>query len=134
MSAAAEFALERIRELYWRKGYNDVRSEYSLVVDRDDARVDVAFTIAEGRQSIVAGIAVEGNRKTSERLVRGQVELAPSQPLDLAGLARSRRNLYGTGAFSIADITREDVEPAVSAAATEAASVSRHVQRRSEAG
>ena len=76
----------------------------------DAASVDVAFTIVEGRQSIVAGIAVEGNRKTSERLVRGQVELAPSQPLDLAVLARSRRNLYGTGAFSIADITREDVE------------------------
>ena len=123
VSAAAEFGLERIRELYWRKGYNDVRSEYSLVVDRDDARVDVAFTIAEARQSIVAGIAVEGNRKTSERLVRGQVELVPSQPLDLAGLARSRRNLYGTGAFSIAEITHEDVEPAVSAAATEGASV-----------
>jgi outer membrane protein insertion porin family len=36
--------------------------------------------------------------------------LDPSQPLDLGALARSRRNLYGTSAFSIADITREDLE------------------------
>jgi hypothetical protein len=109
-SVATENALERIRDLYWRKGYNDMRSEYSLVVDRDAAAVDVAFTIVEGRQSIVAAIAVEGNHRTSEPLVRGQVELAPSQPIDLAVLASSRRNLYSTGAFSIADITREDVE------------------------
>ena len=34
------------------------------------------------------------------------------QPLDLGGLAQSRRNLYETGAFSIVDITREDVEGA----------------------
>jgi outer membrane protein assembly complex protein YaeT len=119
VSAAAEHSLEQIRDLYWRKGYNDMRSEYSIVVDRNATSVDVAFTIAEGRQSVVADIGVEGNRKTSEGLVRGQVELSPSQPLDLAALARSRRNLYSTGAFSIADITREEVdaETAVSAPA-----------------
>ena len=84
-----------------------MRSEYALVVDRDAASVDVTFTIVEGPQSVVSEISVEGNRKTSERLVRGQIELPPLQPLDLAVLARSRRNLYNTGAFSIADITRE---------------------------
>jgi outer membrane protein assembly factor BamA len=109
IAAAAANGLDGIRQLYWRKGYNDVSSEYSLVVDRDAASVDVAFAIQEGRQSVVADIAVEGNRKTSERLVRGQIELSPTQPLDLSVLARSRRNLYGTGAFAIADITREEV-------------------------
>ena len=110
VSAAAEQALERIRELYWRKGYNDVVSEYALVVDRDAARVDVRLTIVEGRQSMVADITVEGNRRTSDRLVRGQLEVSPAQPLDVAALARSRRNLYNTGAFSIADITRDTRE------------------------
>ena len=42
--------------------------------------------------------------------MREQVELSPSQPLDLSALARSRRNLYDTGAFSIVDITREELE------------------------
>ncbi len=109
VAAAAEHSLERIRDLYWRKGYNDMRSEYALAIDRTSASVDVAFTIVEGRQSVVANITVEGNRKTSERLVRGQIELSPLQPLDLAMLARSRKNLYSTGAFSIADITRGEV-------------------------
>ena len=107
-SAGAEHALERIRDLYWSKGYNDMHSEYALALDRSDGRVDVSFTIVEGRQNIVASIDVEGNRRTSDKLVRGQVELTQSQPLDLAVLARSRRNLYSTGAYSIADITRVD--------------------------
>src|SRR5262249_5085679 len=82
----------------------------ALVVDRTAGNVDIAFTIVESRQSVVAEIAVEGNRKTSEHLVLGQVELSPSQPLNLAALARSRRNLYSTGAFAIADVTREDLD------------------------
>ena len=108
VSAAAEHALDRIRDLYWRKGYNDMRSEYAVVIDRSAARVDIAFTIVEGRQNVVAGISVVGNHRISEQLVLGEVEFVSSQPLDLAVLARSRRNLYNTGAFSIAEITRED--------------------------
>jgi outer membrane protein assembly complex protein YaeT len=116
-SAAAERSLDRIRELYWPRGYNDMRSEYGLVIDRSVAAVDVSFTIEEGRQHVLAGIAVGGNRKISDRLIRGEIELLPSQPLDLGLLARSRRNLYGTGAFSIADITREDSTAASTPAA-----------------
>jgi outer membrane protein assembly complex protein YaeT len=111
LPAAAEHALQRIRDLYWRKGYNDVRPEYSLGVDRTDKAVDVTFTVVEGQQRVLSNIDIEGNRRTSDHLVLGLMELAPDQPLDLAVLARSRRNLYGTGAFSIADITREDLEP-----------------------
>jgi outer membrane protein assembly complex protein YaeT len=109
LSVGAEHASEQIRELYWRKGYNDTRSEYTLVADRGAARVDIAFTIVEGRQDVVADIGIEGNRRTSDGLVRAEVELSASQPLDLGVLARSRRNLYNTGAFSVADITRDNV-------------------------
>jgi outer membrane protein insertion porin family len=108
--AAAERGIEQIRQLYWRKGYNSTRSEYAVVADRDAVRVDIVFSIAEGPQSVVADIAVEGNHRTSEELVRGEVELSQSQPLDLSALARSRRNLYNTGAFSIADIAPDNVD------------------------
>jgi outer membrane protein assembly complex protein YaeT len=107
---AVEHALDRIRDLYWQKGYNDMRSNYSLVVDRGAGEVDVAFTVSEGRQSVIAEIAIEGNEKTSQRLVREQIELSEEQPLDLGALAKSRRNLYSTGAFSIVDIVREELE------------------------
>jgi outer membrane protein assembly factor BamA len=132
VAAAAEHSLERIRDLYWRKGYNDMRSEYALTIDRTASSVDVGFTIVEGRQSVVADITVEGNRKTSERLVRGQIELSPLQPLDLGVLARSRKNLYSTGAFSIADISRGEAEgekPAVAPAGANGEDAGSHEQK-----
>ncbi len=109
LPAAAENALDKIRDLYWAKGYNDVRSDYALVQDRSTGQVDVSFTINEGRQSVIAGITIGGNDKVSNHLVQEQIQLVDAQPLDLSALAKSRRNLYDTGAFSVVDITRRDV-------------------------
>ena len=106
---AAENALQHIRDHYWRRGYNDVRLDYALALDREAGHVDVAFSIAEGPQAIIADVVVDGNRKTTDHLVRQQVELQTEQPLDVSKLAQSRRNLYDTGAFSVVDITREEL-------------------------
>lgn len=100
LPVGAENALDKIRRLYWPLGYNDVRSDYSLVLDRGAGVVDVTFTIDEGRQSIVGPIEVRGTQRLDETLVRRQLELQPGEPLDLSALAKSRRNLYDTGAFS----------------------------------
>jgi outer membrane protein assembly complex protein YaeT len=115
----AENSLDKIREIYWKSGYNDVRSDYSLVLDRGAGQVDVAFKIDEGRQSVIADIRIAGLDRVSEHLVREQIQLRPGQALDLSALARSRRNLYDSGAFSVVDITRRErrglgQEPAVS--------------------
>ncbi len=112
---AAENAYDRIRDLYWRRAYNDVHSEYVLALNRETGLVDVRFAIREGARSVVADVTIAGNDRTSDRLVREQVELNDKEPLDLAVLSRSRRNLYDTGAFSIVDITREvEGEPTIS--------------------
>ena len=115
---AAEAALERTRQLYWRQAYNDMRSRYTLALDRDLGTVDIVFAIEEGQKSTIAGLKVEGNRKTSGRLVSEQLEVENGQPLDLAALGRSRRNLYNTGAFSMVDIIRTPVTPPEPAAPT----------------
>ena len=104
----AENALDKIRRLYWPLGYNDVRSDYSLVLDRAAGIVDVTFTIDEGIQSVVGPILVRGTERLDERLVQRQIELIPGDPLDLSALARSRRNLYDTGAFSTVQINQGD--------------------------
>ena len=49
-----ERSLDKVRDLYWAKGYNDVRSEYRLVLDRTAGLVDLAITIKEGRQTLIA--------------------------------------------------------------------------------
>jgi outer membrane protein insertion porin family len=108
LPVGAENALDKIRTLYWPLGYNDVRSDYSLVLDRSAGIVDVTFTITEGRQSIVGPIQVRGTQRLDETLVRRQLEVQPGEPLDLSALAKSRRNLYDTGAFSTVRIDQGD--------------------------
>jgi outer membrane protein assembly factor BamA len=124
LPASAERALDRIRELYWRLGYNDVRSDHELVIDRAAGAVDVAFTISEGAQTFISDVVVAGNHSISEQLVRGQLELNRGTSLDLSALARSRRNLYDTGAFSVVEITpvRVDFETAAPASSTSGSS------------
>jgi outer membrane protein assembly complex protein YaeT len=107
--ASVENALEKIRELYRSKGYNDVQVEYEPAIDPVDREVHIAFTITEGRQSVLAGISVTGTERVSDHLVQAQMQLSAGEPLDLGSLARSRRNLYGTGAFSLVDITRREL-------------------------
>jgi outer membrane protein assembly complex protein YaeT len=110
--AAAENTFATIRDLYWAKGYNDVHVDYELVTNRVAGEVDVRFAIVEGRQSVISDISITGNDRVSDHLVRAQMQLSPAEPLDVSALARSRRSLYRTGAFSFVDITRREVEDA----------------------
>ncbi len=108
LPVGAENALDKIRAIYWPLGYNDVRSDYSLALDRAAGIVDITFTINEGTQSVVGPILVRGTQRIDERLVQRQLELIPGDPLDLSALAKSRRNLYDTGAFSTVQINQGD--------------------------
>ncbi|MFN0105353.1 MAG: translocation/assembly module TamB domain-containing protein [Bryobacteraceae bacterium] len=105
-----EESLTNLRELYGRRGFNDVDLTYSLD-RRADGKVDVNFNIAEGPQSVVRAVTVNGNDETSSGLIRSQMELRPGDPLDSQILSRSRRNLYSTGAYSLIDIQRTALDP-----------------------
>ena len=51
---------------YWQRGYNDVRSDYELALDRAAGRVDVTFSVDRRTAVVIADIVVAGNEKTSD--------------------------------------------------------------------
>ncbi len=108
-----EETISNLRDLYGRRGYNDAELTYTLNRHPDSGRVDVAFQIAEGAQSVVSAVNITGNDATSTSLVRNQLEVKPGDPLDMQALSHSRRNLYATGAYSLIDIQRNALEPAI---------------------
>ena len=83
----------------------------------------------KGGRASSRDIQVRGNRRTSERLVREQLEVSPDSRSTCRRWRRSRRNLYDTGAFSIGahhqrrdrEIPDADVAAAASAAAADEA-------------
>ena len=80
---AAENALDKIRDLYWAKGYNDVRSDYALVQDRATGQVDVV--VHDHRRP------AERHRRDHDRRQR-QGQRAPRAGTDSAGRGAAARS------------------------------------------
>ena len=111
-----EHALQRLREAYWERGYNDAQVDADVRRSPERGLVDLDIRIVENARGVVSEIVVEGNRRTSEGLIRSQMELKTGDPVNLQKVADSRRKLYNTGAFAAVEITREDLTAAESAA------------------
>ncbi|MCC6862636.1 MAG: translocation/assembly module TamB domain-containing protein, partial [Bryobacterales bacterium] len=116
--AVLEDALNRLEELYWVRGYNDVVVQYTATRGEDPGGVQAEFRIVENKQEIVQAVKIEGNRATSRNLVQNQLALRPGDVLDLEKTNHSRRSLYDTGAYSLVQIQsqpEETVSPALAA-------------------
>src|SRR5207248_3246728 len=107
-----ENAVQRLREAYWARGYNDVDVAAELQRVAGQARVNLTFRIAENARGVVREIVIEGNQHTSDNLIRTQLDIQPGDPVNLQKIGNSRRKLYNTGAFAMVEIAREDAEPA----------------------
>ncbi|HYP13643.1 MAG TPA: translocation/assembly module TamB domain-containing protein, partial [Bryobacteraceae bacterium] len=105
-------SLDRIRDMYWERGYNDAETDYIMKRSKETGTVDLTFRIAENRQSVVRDLIIEGNEKTSDRLIRTQLELTGGDVMVLQKLGNSRRNLYNTGAYASVEIAREEMDAA----------------------
>ncbi|HEV3196686.1 MAG TPA: translocation/assembly module TamB domain-containing protein [Bryobacteraceae bacterium] len=106
-----ENALQRLREAYWAHGYNEVETAAAIERIPEKARVSLNFQITENTRGVVQDVVIEGNRDTSEKLIRSQLDLKPGDPVNLIKIGDSRRKLYNTGAFAVVDILREDQAP-----------------------
>ncbi len=100
----AQESRDSVEQEYWGRGYRDVAVDYIATPDPVQAKVNIAVSITEGPQFIVGDITVSGNRRTSSNFVRSQVQLTPGEPLDYNKTSESRRNLYGTGAYSAVEL------------------------------
>ena len=107
-----ENAVQRLREAYWARGYNDVEVNAEVRRIPEQGLVDLNFRIVENARGVVSDIVVEGNRRTSDRLIRSQIQLKPGDPVNLQKIGDSRRKLYDTGAFAVVEIAREDMAAA----------------------
>jgi outer membrane protein insertion porin family len=102
-------AVQRLREHFFAEGFPDVR----VIPEKRRAGPDVelVFHVEEGERITVAEIDVEGLGRTRESLVRGQLQIAPGDPLDPRELARASRRLQGLGVFSRAAVVRSKDDP-----------------------
>jgi outer membrane protein assembly complex protein YaeT len=95
---------ERILSEYLNRGF--AAASITLVpAVIDGSRVNVAFEIAEGQQSIVDHVIIVGNVKTDPQVIEREVQLRPGEPLGLEALFETRRRLSTLGLFRRIRIT-----------------------------
>ncbi|MCG6926736.1 MAG: translocation/assembly module TamB domain-containing protein [Acidobacteria bacterium] len=108
-SAATTEAVDRARALYFSRGYTDVRIRPELVVEGND--LGLVLRIREGERRAIESVAVSGNTRTSEWLVRRSIDLEEGQPLDPRRLGEAERRLLELGTFTRSAIVPDPRDP-----------------------
>lgn len=96
---------------YWKDGFRDVLVRTTVTPNLNTGTADLAFFITEGRRSVIAGISVDGNVKTSEEFVRHRVPLAPGAAADTGKINQARKNLVDSLSYSLVDVTAAPATP-----------------------
>jgi outer membrane protein insertion porin family len=98
--------LENAYQIYQEQGYLFLSIEPKMT-DRDSI-VDVAFQIQEGNRSRIANLAITGNTRTKENVIRREASVFPGDTFRRSTLMRTQRDIFGLGFFQDVNV---DYEP-----------------------
>src|SRR5206468_5257160 len=101
---AVDQARASLMELYYTKGYADVRVEPSVDRTQTNNGVRVTFQISEGEAYQIGSILVAGNTLTKEKIIHRNSSLYPNTPYSPQAILESQRKLYATGLFNRVEI------------------------------
>ncbi len=89
--------LGRVYSLYYEEGYI-----YVSIADekkRQDDKLDINLKITENVRARIRQIHIAGNRRTKEKVIRRQLEIAPGDYFRHSQILRSQQNIYNLGFF-----------------------------------
>ncbi len=101
---AVDQARAALMELYYSKGYADVRVEPSVDRTQTNNGVRVTFQISEGEAYQIGSILVAGNTLTKEKIIHRNSSLYPNTPYNPEAILEGQRKLYATGLFNRVEI------------------------------
>ena len=101
---------DSLEEEYWRRGYRDVEVVSLTEELGPDGGAKLLFKIDEGRQSVIAGVHVEGTVYTSGDFIQRQLGVEQGQVYDYLKTNRGRTKLYDSGGFDVVEITPSAIE------------------------
>lgn len=103
-----EKSLRNLSEIYGNEGY--MYASITPKITKNDAKVDIEYCIDEKMPAHVRRIAIDGNHRTREDVIRREIELIPGDLLRHASLMRSYQALMNTGYFEKVDIGQDIVQ------------------------
>jgi outer membrane protein insertion porin family len=101
---AVDQARAAITQLYYSRGYPDVRVEPLVNRIRTNNGMGVNFQITEGDAYKVGRVLIAGNTLTRDKIIRRNSRLYEGGPYNPELLLESQQRLYATGLFSRVEI------------------------------
>jgi outer membrane protein insertion porin family len=93
-----------LSDFYSDRGYAFVNVEPRTQVEPDKHRVNVTFEVAPGQQVLVDRIRITGNTKTSDKVIRRELQIQEQEPYSASAIRNSKARLDALGIFQTANI------------------------------
>src|SRR5208282_3941614 len=82
-----------LSDFYSDRGYAFVDVQPKTSLDPIARKVNIAFTISPGREVLVNRINISGNAKTSDKVIRREMQVQEQEPYSAAAIRDSKRRL-----------------------------------------
>ncbi len=93
-----------LSDFYSDRGYAFVNVEPRTQVDPDKHLVNVTFDISPGQQVLVDRIKITGNTKTSDKVIRRELQIQEQEPYSATAIRSSKARLDSLGIFQSTNI------------------------------
>jgi outer membrane protein insertion porin family len=100
LSSALEKDIDKIRELFMKKGYLKVEITYSLDIDTVRHNVAVLFNVNEGPRIFVDSVIINGNKGLIDRIIKRDLEFKKGDLLSANKIRKTEQRLYRTNLLS----------------------------------
>ena len=100
-----------VMDAYFNRGFPGVKFEYkSQPEPGDPTKIDVAYTIEEGRQIFVDNVLISGLHYTRPFVVERELKIHPAEPLSQQKMLDSQSRLYDMGIFNEVNMAVQNPE------------------------
>ena len=89
---------------YFNNGYPDATFDAQIEPEQDDGRVNLKYSVSEGRRLFTRGVLLNGLSTTRQSLVDRRMSIQPGQPLSQGAIVETQRRLHDLGIFSAVDV------------------------------
>ncbi len=96
--------MTRLTDQYGERGYAFVDIRPQFVPRADSRTIDLTYEIREGRPVTVRTVAIEGNEKTYDRVIRRELRVAEQELVNTAALKRSFQRINNLNFFENVEI------------------------------
>jgi outer membrane protein assembly complex protein YaeT len=103
---AVDQARAAITQLYFSRGFPDVRVEQIVNRIETNNGMGISFQISEGDSYTVGRVLTSGNTLTREKIIRRYSKLQEGMPYNPEALLESQQRLYATGLFNRVEIVQ----------------------------